>query len=138
MWMSPFPRIARRGGIYNCRAFPPTGARHKISQNGGLFPLWSPVGDQLFYRRTVTVGSPRLRSVDVITAPDFGFTNERTSPIDGFTNANYYRDYDMTPDGDRCLMVFPVDRTEGAEPSQPQINVVLNWFEELKERVPVP
>ena len=27
---------------------------------------------------------------------------------------------------------------ETAAGTQPQINVVLNWFEELKERVPVP
>ncbi len=35
-------------------------------------------------------------------------------------------------------MVFPADRGETDEPYRPQINVVLNWFEELKERVPVP
>ena len=35
-------------------------------------------------------------------------------------------------------MVFPADRTEGDESSRPQINVVLNWHQELLERVPVP
>ena len=47
-----------------------------------------------------------------------------------------YRDYDMSPDGERLLMVFPADRPDGGEPVRPQINIVLNWFEELKERVP--
>ena len=28
--------------------------------------------------------------------------------------------------------------TEAGEPARPQINIVLNWFEELTERVPVP
>ncbi len=49
-----------------------------------------------------------------------------------------YRDYDISLDGERLLMVFPADRLDTGEPTRPQINVVLNWFEELKERVPVP
>ncbi len=49
-----------------------------------------------------------------------------------------YRDYDRSPDGERLLMVFPADQADSGEPARPQINIVLNWFEELKERVPVP
>ena len=37
-----------------------------------------------------------------------------------------------------ACMVFPADETESGEPARPQINVVLNWFEELKERAPAP
>ena len=41
--------------------------------------------------------------------------------------------YDVTPDGQRFLML----KTGGPEESAAtQINVVLNWFEELKQRVP--
>ncbi len=32
------------------------------------------------------------------------------------------------------VMVFPAE----ADAERQQINIVLNWFEELKERVPVP
>ena len=49
------------------------------------------------------------------------------------------RHYDLSPDGPRFLMMKPgggsvdsADATAGAS-----INIVLNWFEELKERVPV-
>ncbi len=49
-----------------------------------------------------------------------------------------YWDYDMSPDGERLLMVFPADQADSGEASRSQINIVLNWFEELKERVPVP
>ena len=47
--------------------------------------------------------------------------------------------YDITPDGDRFLMVAnaEVDQT-GDEPITPQIIIVQNWFEELMEQVPVP
>ena len=40
--------------------------------------------------------------------------------------------YDVSADGQRFLMVKDVDEASAAT----QINVVLNWFEELKRRVP--
>ena len=40
--------------------------------------------------------------------------------------------YDVSPDGDRFVMIQPVEGVGGMS----QINVVLNWFEELKQRVP--
>ena len=42
--------------------------------------------------------------------------------------------YDVSPDGQRFLMLKPVESQTSAPT---QINVVLNWFEELKRRVPV-
>jgi len=39
----------------------------------------------------------------------------------------------VSPDGQRFLMLKPIEQ-EAAAPTQ--INVVLNWFEELKQRVP--
>ena len=41
--------------------------------------------------------------------------------------------YDVSADGQRFLMI---KETEAASQSAAQINVVLNWFEELKRRVP--
>ena len=41
--------------------------------------------------------------------------------------------YDVSPDGQRFLMIKPVEQKQ-AGPTQ--INVVLNWFEELKQKVP--
>ncbi len=132
---SNFPAI----DIY-VEPFPPTGARHRISQAGGLFPLWSPEGSELFYRTSGASGGTGrvfLRSVDIVTEPSFAFSNEQTLPVEGFTGARGYRDYDMSPDGERLLMVFPADQADSGEAARHQINVVLNWFDELKERVPV-
>jgi hypothetical protein len=39
--------------------------------------------------------------------------------------------YDVTPDGQRFVMVKPSEQELAAT----QINVVLNWFEDLKRRV---
>ena len=47
------------------------------------------------------------------------------------TNASLPR-YAVSPDGQRFLMV----KDAGAEHGITQINVVMNWFEELKRSVP--
>ncbi len=100
--------------------------------------MWSPEGSELFYRPDAGSAGITLRSVDIVTRPAFGFSNERTLPVEGFNVVTGYRDYDMSPDGERLLMVFPADQPDSGEPSRPQIYIVLIWFEELKERVPVP
>ena len=43
-------------------------------------------------------------------------------------------EFDVTPDGQRFVMIQ--QRAQDSAAPQ-QINVVLNWFEELKQRVPV-
>ena len=42
--------------------------------------------------------------------------------------------YDVSPDGQRFLMVKETEQTTAPV----QINVVLNWFEELRRLVPTP
>jgi hypothetical protein len=44
----------------------------------------------------------------------------------------WIKPYDVTPDGRRFVMVR---KEEGSNPRQ--INVVLNWFNELRERAPM-
>ncbi len=48
--------------------FPKTGAKHRITQQGGQTPLWSPDGNELFYRN----GS-LLRGIDITTEPVLAF-----------------------------------------------------------------
>ena len=74
--------------------------------------------------------------MDIVTQPAFAFSNEQTLPIEGFTVVGFYRGYDLTPDGERLVMVFPVDRTDGGEGARPQIIIVQNWFQELRRLVP--
>jgi hypothetical protein len=40
--------------------------------------------------------------------------------------------YDLSPDGKRFLMI----KSSGEQPATTQVNVVQDWFEELKRRVP--
>ena len=51
--------------------FPPTGARHRLSQGGGYQPLWSPDQRELFYRPLAISGVRTLMSADIATEPSF-------------------------------------------------------------------
>jgi hypothetical protein len=47
------------------------------------------------------------------------------------------RGYDITPDGKTFVGVVPITASQNGAPAPFQINVVLNWFTELRQRVPV-
>jgi hypothetical protein len=49
----------------------------------------------------------------------------------------YGRTWDPDPSGERFLVIRNPVAVDGAEPGRAQIDVVLNWFEELKIRAPV-
>ena len=43
------------------------------------------------------------------------------------------RNYDILPDGKRFILANPGD---GLKPAAPEIDIVLNWLEELRRLVP--
>ena len=59
-------------------------------------------------------------------------------PIEDVIHPLAQRNYDVTPDGKQLLVVLPAQTAQN-DPSRRasvQINVVLNWFEELRARAP--
>jgi serine/threonine-protein kinase len=115
--------------------FPSTGAKHQLVVQGppsvAHKPVWSPDGRELLY-------VPRLggfEAVSVTMRPAFAFGYPVPVPRKFNPGAPPVRAlYDITPDG-RFVGVVPVGDS-GAIYSAPQIEVVLNWFEELKRLVP--
>jgi hypothetical protein len=63
----------------------------------------------------------------VAGAPRLLFEGRYTLPLQGVAG------YDVSPDGPRFLLVQPMH----PDPPTNQIHVVLNWFDELRRRVPV-
>jgi hypothetical protein len=47
------------------------------------------------------------------------------------------RNYDITPDGKQFIIVLAASPGQNNQPATPQINVVLNWVEALKQHAPV-
>jgi hypothetical protein len=115
--------------------FPATGAKYQLFAKEGDVPhmvLWSPDGKELFY-------DPRpggFEAVGVTTQPAFAFGNPVAVPHAfqmGPRSAR--RTYDITPGG-KFVGLIPSGQTEFFTPIVPEVRVVLNWFEELRARVP--
>ena len=109
--------------------------RWQVSVSGGTSPLWSPNGNELYYRNGQSVMAV---SVEMEPNLNFGTPKELFSgtyvlPLDA--DLSQQTMWDIHPDGERFLMIkaFAIESTEGMQ--RPKINIVLNWFEELKERV---
>ena len=134
-WLVYQSGVTGRGEIY-VQPFPPTGAKYQISGPGGLWPLWSPDGKQIFYV-AVGRGSPFvIVAVDIQTKPSFGIVKSTLLPIEGLIQNGTSRNYDITPDGKEIIATFLPEQTQSGDRGL-QINVVLNWFTELQQRVPV-
>ena len=109
--------------------YPGPGGRWQISREGGTEQVWNPNGRELFYRN-----GPKMMAVDIATQPNFAagkarvlFQGEQYMPPTG-PYPYPFPNYDVSPDGQCFLMI--------TKESKPQLNVALNWFEDLKRRVP--
>ncbi len=70
--------------------------------------------------------------VDIKTEPTFTAGSPVVLFTGRYTTSVAVVNYDISPDGQRFLMIKAAEEEEGPG----QINVVLNWFEELKRLVP--
>jgi len=115
--------------------FPPTGAKFQVSTDSGRNPLWSPDGKQLYYLKGNGTGTAQLMSVDVQTNPNFIVLKTVPLPIDGIIGETGPRAYDITPDGKSFIVMTPKQPDTGKALTE-QVRITLNWFEEVKQRVP--
>ncbi len=111
------------------RPFGREGDAAPVSTEGGNAPRWSPDGRAIFYRRGDAFLAASVTSVGgTLTVGDSKKLFEaRAAPGRSTIQAGY----SVSPDGRRLLVLLLDPR---AIPTQ--INVVLNWFEELKAKVP--
>ncbi len=123
-WLAYISNESGRYEVY-VQSYPGPGGRWTISTQGGTEPVWSADGRELFYRH----GS-QMMVVDISTAPTFAPGTPRRL-FEGYELNPYgLPNYDVSPDGKRFLMV---QSDSGAAPTQ--LNVVLNWTEEVQRLV---
>ena len=117
------------------RPYQQPGGQVSVSVGGGREPTWAANGD-VFYR---SLPGDRMFSVSVATSP----TLTVGKPMELFRGSYFIAptgspraQFDVTPDGQRFLMLKPVSLDNSTSPMLPRIVVVQNWFEELNRRVP--
>ncbi len=133
-WLAYVSDEEGRNHVY-VRPFPEPEVKWMISEEeeGGGQPVWSPDGTELYYFSgdEMKVVSIAVQGQSLIAGkPRVLFKGSYvTHSIPA--GLQYY---DISTDGKRFLMMKEGD----IEQEQAQINVVLNWFEELKRLVPTP
>jgi serine/threonine-protein kinase len=121
-------------GMTYVQPFPATGTKQTIARGGR--PIWSRDGrdgKELYY-----IPAPaQWHMVRVTTEPIFAFTPPVAVPRPfGIAGPGSPRTFDFLPDGRIIGVGATAQGTSGAA-SLSQIHVVVNWFEDLKARVPV-
>jgi Tol biopolymer transport system component len=126
-WMAYVSNESGRYEVY-VQPYPGPGGKWQISTDGGMDVRWSANGRELTYR-----DGDKMMATDITTQPAFSAGKPRMlfeGPYVPPSPNNSY--YDVSADGQRFLMLKPTEQAQAAT----QINVVLNWFEELKQKVP--
>jgi len=105
------------------RPYPDPGGKQQISTEGGNSPLWSRNGRELFYLNgeKMMVAPVRSGPQPLVGRPVVLFAGE-------YDYMGQVANFDVTPDGQAFVMVRG---DEGANPWM-QLNVTVNWFEELR------
>jgi len=115
--------------------FPPTGVKYQIpSTIGATRPVWTAAGDGIVFG----FGIGRDSVIPVTTAPRFEFGKPEAFSLGARLGSGpaSRRNFDPLPDG-RILGLISIapEPTQTGGVQAPQIAVVLNWFEELRQRV---
>lgn len=120
--------VARVNAVF-VQPFPATGAKYFMGS--GIHPVWSRDGRQLFWGS----GPGQFGVVNVTTTPSFSFGNLTALPRPFLSSGtSFERPFDMMPDGQHVVAL--VSPGVGSSGTLPEIRVVLNWFEDVKQRVP--
>jgi eukaryotic-like serine/threonine-protein kinase len=126
-WLAYVSDESGRFEIY-VQPYPGPGGKYQISTEGGIEPVWNPNGRELFYR-----SGAKMMAVDITSQPNFSAGKPRMLFEGPYLSLQTtIPSYDVSPDGQRFLMLKSSEQAQ----STTQINVVQNWFEELKQKVP--
>jgi serine/threonine-protein kinase len=117
------------------RPFPGPGGKCQISANGGLWPMWSPKGRELFYEEV----SDSKIMVAAYTASGSAFQAEKPRPwasnsvplLQGFGVP-----FDVSPDGKRLGVLLKTPDQSQAEAKEDKVTFFFNFLDELRRIVP--
>jgi Tol biopolymer transport system component len=105
--------------------YPEGGNRIRVSNGGGIAPRWSHDRKELFY-----VTGDAMVALAVSPDGSISTTPKRLFDRSGFYVGRFHS-YDVSSDGKQFLMI-----RRDPESAPRQLNVILNWSEELEKLVP--
>jgi len=109
----------------------PAGSAGKwqVSTDGGRYLHWARGGRELFYRN-----GDKMMAVEIEPggAPSGPFRSGTPKLLFSYASPSVSGAFDVSPDGKRFLMIKP---GAGPEAGPPQVQFVLEWFEEIRRRV---
>jgi hypothetical protein len=85
---------------------------------------------------SIATGGVFAISVTLQPSPTFGSPAPVAKNVTFRSSPVSPRNHDISPNGTNFINVGDASQTESGAPMGPQIRIVLNWFEELKQRVP--
>lgn len=121
------------GGPYEVYVRPLTGrgGQVQISNAGGTMPLWSRNGHELFYRTE----DQRIMVVNyTVKGESFVPGKPRVWSGKQLANTGLATNLDIAPDGKRLVALMPAETTEARE-SKSHVTLVVNFFDEVRQRV---
>ena len=117
------------------REFPgrATGSRWLISNGGGGYPVWSRNGQELFFR---AFDNKIMAAAYTVTGNSFVAVKPRVWSEKALANVGFLGAYDVGPDGKRIAALVSAETPDGQK-AQSHVIFLLNFFDELRRRVPV-
>ncbi len=135
-WVVYVSNESGRNEVY-VQPYPGPGPRRLVSTEGGTAPAWSRDGRELFYTTAQSTGGQasltKMMVVPVALRPTFTAGTPRMLFQGRYGSTAFLRGYDVSPDGQRFLMVQQKERPAA---TVADMLLVQNWVEELKRKVP--
>ena len=126
---------SNESGVYQIyvRAFPDKGDKWQISNGGGLNPVFSPNGRELFFRNEAN----RIMVAEYATKGDSFVAGKARvwSEKEIGDTAMLGSSFDVAPDGKRIAVLMPVERPE-TQRTQNRVIFLENFSDELRRKVP--
>jgi hypothetical protein len=112
------------------RAYPDKGGKWQISNSGGVYPVWSRSGHELFFR---TEDSQIMVANYAVKGDSFVGDKPRVWSEKKIANIGFLSNYDLAPDGKRIAALMPVDTPEDQR-AQSHVIFLENFFDEVRRR----
>jgi serine/threonine-protein kinase len=132
-WMAYTSDESGTNQVY-VRAFPDKGGKWQISNSGGIWPMWSCNGRELYFE---TLDNRIMATAYAVKRDSFVADKPRLWSEKQLGTARLgQRNVHLAPDGKRLIALIAVEEAEEQKP-QNHVTFLMNFSDELRRKVPV-